>query len=403
MLKHGEIPKSWSPDLISDHISFEGGTQPPRSTFLFKETPGYIRLVQTRDFKTDRYKTYIPKTANHKTFENKDVMIGRYGPPVFQVYRGLSGAYNVALIKASPKSEEIDPDYLYYTLKQRRLFRLIDALSQRSSGQTGVDMDALNNFPLPLPPLSEQRSIAKVLRTWDEAIERMETFRSMKLELRKGIIQQLLGSGKEGMMEWPLKRLSELSQRIKRTTDGKVHPVMTISAKSGFLMQSDKFARNMAGKSIERYTLLLEGEFAFNKGNSKTAPYGCIFRLGRQSALIPFVYYCFKMDDDLHHPFYEHLFATGALNHQLSRLINSGVRNDGLFNLYTDDFFGCQIPVPPFEDQVKIARAITALNDELSLIEAEIAAVKRQKSGLMQKLLTGEWRVGVDGQGEANA
>ena len=171
---------------------------------------------------------------------------------------------------------------------------------------------------------------------------------------------------------------------------------MTISAKAGFLMQSDKFARDMAGGSVERYTLLHEGEFAYNKGNSLTAPYGCIFPLDRPTALVPFVYFCFALNKGLDRQFYTHLFAAGALNRQLSRLINSGVRNDGLLNLNVDDFFNCKLPVPPIEEQRQIAAALAAAKKELSLLDAEIAAVTRQKRGLMQKLLTGEWRVTLE-------
>ena len=129
-----------------------------------------------------------------------------------------------------------------------------------------------------------------------------------------------------------------------------------------------------------------------------TAPYGCIFPLDRPSAVIPFVYFCFKLKGRLHQPFYTHLFAAGVLHHQLSRLINSGVRNDGLLNLYADDFFSCRVPVPPLTEQQEIATAITAVNDEITLLNKEIEVLTRQKRGLMQKLLTGEWR----GKGSKN-
>ena len=168
---------------------------------------------------------------------------------------------------------------------------------------------------------------------------------------------------------------------------------MTISAKSGFLLQSDKFARDMAGSSVDLYTLLHEGEFAYNKGNSLTAPYGCIYRLGQPTAVVPFVYFCFALKSCLDPTFYEHLFASDALNHQLSKLINSGVRNDGLLNLNADDFFGCQVPVPKIDEQRRIAEALSAAKREISLLDEEIEVLTRQKRGLMQKLLTGEWRV----------
>ena len=72
-------------------------------------------------------------------------MIGRYGPPIFQILRGIEGAYNVALMKAIPH-ESVIKDYLYYTLKREDLFKYIELLSQRSSGQTGIDLFQ-NNKP----------------------------------------------------------------------------------------------------------------------------------------------------------------------------------------------------------------------------------------------------------------
>ncbi|KJS27348.1 MAG: hypothetical protein VR75_03365 [Hyphomonadaceae bacterium BRH_c29] len=284
----------------------------------------------------------------------------------------------------------LDPWFLYFWLQLHKAF--FERMAVGSTIKT-IGLPLFKRLTIDFPSLPEQRRIAEILQTWDEAIAKLEAIRAAKERRRKGILQELLGIDRSFPNHWDIKSLGEIGERVRRTNDGGDHPVMTISAKSGFLMQSDKFARDMAGSSVDRYTLLLEGEFAYNKGNSKTAPYGCIFPLDHPSAVIPFVYFCFKLDESLHHPFYVHLFAGGALHHQLSRLINSGVRNDGLLNLYADDFFGCEVPVPPFKEQEQIAKAITAANDEITLLDAEIAALQCQKRGLMQKLLTGEWRV----------
>jgi type I restriction enzyme S subunit len=61
-----------------------------------------------------------------------------------------------------------------------------------------------------------------------------------------------------------------------------------------------------------------------------------------------------------------------------------------------EDFFGCKVPVPPVEEQSSIAQTLTAAKQEVGLLEAEIDLLTRQKRGLMQKLLTGEWRVQVE-------
>lgn len=279
-------------------------------------------------------------------------------------------------------------------LKSPNLQKRIDIVSKGSTFRE-ISLEELRELELPIPPLHEQRKIAEILRTWDEALEKLTALRTSKQDRFTGLTQQIIGRGGVFPDRWSLRPLSAVASPIRRTSAGDNHPVMTISAKSGFLMQSDKFARDMAGQSVDRYTLLHEGEFAYNKGNSKTAPYGCVFRLDRPTALVPFVYYCFALKSGLDPEFYKHLFAAGALNHQLSRLINSGVRNDGLLNLYSEDFYNCRVPVPPIDEQRKIARALTAAKQELALIDDEIEALTRQKRGLMQKLLTGEWRVNL--------
>lgn len=155
---------------IEDVCDFVGGSQPPKSTFINKPAEGYVRLIQTRDYKTDSYPTYIPIGSTKKFCDDKDIMIGRYGPPIFQICRGLSGAYNVALLKAVPNGN-IDREYLYYFLKQESVFKYVDKLSARTGGQTGVDLVSLNKYPISLPEsIDDQRRIVTVLSTIDAKI-----------------------------------------------------------------------------------------------------------------------------------------------------------------------------------------------------------------------------------------
>lgn len=182
---------------------------------------------------------------------------------------------------------------------------------------------------------------------------------------------------------WTVRRLSDVTTRITRKNDGTGHPVMTISAKRGFMLQSDKFSRDMAGKSEERYILLRKGEFAYNKGNSLTAPQGCIFRLENESAVIPFVYYCFAIGPDLDADFALHAFQSGVLNRELARAINSGVRNDGLLNLPADDFFRCQLALPPLPEQRAIADILGAVETAISTTERLVDELKARRSNLI--------------------
>ncbi|EHQ8976186.1 restriction endonuclease subunit S, partial [Escherichia coli] len=136
-------PKKWPVHLMGEIIEFKGGNQPPKSDFIFEPKQGYIRLVQIRDFKSDKYATYIPQEKAKRIFEVDDVMIARYGPPVFQILRGLSGSYNVALMKASPK-ENIRKGFIFYLLQLPEYHDVVVKNSERTAGQTGVNLELLN-------------------------------------------------------------------------------------------------------------------------------------------------------------------------------------------------------------------------------------------------------------------
>ena len=164
---------------IDDVCEFIGGSQPPKSDFVSTPREGYVRLIQTRDYKTDEFLTYIPANSTTKFCAGSDILIGRYGPPIFQIGRGLEGAYNVALIKARPR-ENIRNEYLYYFLKQRSICEYVDRLSLRTGGQTGVDLDCLRQHPILLPQ-----------KTYQQKVERVLTALDAKIELNKGINNEL--------------------------------------------------------------------------------------------------------------------------------------------------------------------------------------------------------------------
>ena len=187
----GLIPVDWEVKSVGDVITFQGGSQPPLTTFrpVYKE--GYIRLLQIRDYKTNKYETYIPKNLARRFCNKEDIMIGRYGPPIFQILKGLEGAYNVALLKAIP-TDKIVKEYAYYFLKQDIIFNFVEKLSQRSSGQTGVDLPQLKSYPLGLPSVSEQTAIAETLSDMDSEIEMLEKKLEKTKQIKQGMMQELL-------------------------------------------------------------------------------------------------------------------------------------------------------------------------------------------------------------------
>lgn len=155
---------------IKDICEFIGGSQPPKSDFIYEPRKGYIRLIQTRDRLNDNFATYIPEKSTKKLCKKDDILIGRYGPPIFQIFRGFEGAYNVAIMKANPINGT-DKDYLYYFLSQDSILRYVDSMSIRTGGQTGVELDSLYDYPVELPDINYQKKVSQLLLDIDRKIE----------------------------------------------------------------------------------------------------------------------------------------------------------------------------------------------------------------------------------------
>ena len=152
---------------VDDVIEFQGGSQPDKSYFEYKKTDNNVRLIQIRDYKTDKFVTYIPKNMAKRYCYADDIMIGRYGPPIFQILQGIEGSYNVALMKAIPKKG--NKEFIRQFLKQDCLLHYLEGLSKRTAGQDGIQMDKLKQFPFPYPPIELQEQFASFIEQTDKS------------------------------------------------------------------------------------------------------------------------------------------------------------------------------------------------------------------------------------------
>jgi hypothetical protein len=188
---------------------------------------------------------------------------------------------------------------------------------------------------------------------------------------------------------WQIVRISDVFTRVTRRIAADDLPVLTISAKAGFLTQEERYSRFMAGESLKRYIELHRGEFAYNRGNSKTYPYGCVYPLTEhQKAAVPHVYYCFQSREEIDLGFFVQYFASGALNAQLARINNAGVRGNGLLNVGADEFFRMEIPRPPLAEQRKIAAVLNSVDDAIQAAEAVIEQSRSLDRELLAELIT---------------
>ena len=165
------MKKGWQTKKLGDVCDFEGGSQPPKSEFIYDEKPGYVRFLQIRDFGSDKNITYIRHSKKNRLCNENDILIGRYGASVGKILTNKAGAYNVALMKTIPNLEILDQSWFYHFLISDEFQKPLLNVADRSA-QAGFSKDDIYNFSVPVPPLAEQQRIVGLL---DEAFEGLAT------------------------------------------------------------------------------------------------------------------------------------------------------------------------------------------------------------------------------------
>jgi len=156
IFEYDEIPEGWVLKSFMDVFDIEGGTQPPKSTFVYEPQPNHVRLIQIRDFGERPHPTFIRDNKKIKKCIESDILIGRYGASVGRICTGMKGAYNVALAKVIIPNE-IDRKFVFFLL-QSDLFQKPILVIERSA-QNGFNKGDLERIYLPIPPFAEQQRI----------------------------------------------------------------------------------------------------------------------------------------------------------------------------------------------------------------------------------------------------
>ncbi|HHH9619119.1 TPA: restriction endonuclease subunit S [Pseudomonas aeruginosa] len=191
--------------------------------------------------------------------------------------------------------------------------------------------------------------------------------------------------------EWQNPTLGEISEPVEeRVGNRKLTPV-SISAGIGFVPQAEKFGRDISGNQYKLYTLVRDGDFVYNKGNSLKFPQGCVYDLrGWGEVAAPNVFICFRLKYGYENGFYRQCFEKNSHGTQLRKHITSGARSNGLLNIRKDAFFSVRIPTPDHAEQQKIADCLSSLDELITAETQKLDALKTHKKGLMQQLFPRE-------------
>ena len=270
----------------------------------------------------------------------------------------------------------------------------------RSNGLLNISADNFFNIILPTPKdKKEQQKIADCLSSIDSLIKATEDKIDLLKAHKKGLMQQLFPAEGEttpklrfpefqNCGEWDMLHLNQISSRITTKVGKSQLTPVSISAGVGFVAQTEKFGRDISGDQYYNYIELNKGEFAYNKGNSKKYPQGCVYKLEEfDKVAAPNAFICFRFNDNVIPDFFKGYFDNNYHGRQLQNVITSGARSNGLLNISADNFFNIILPTPKDKkEQQKIADCLSSIDSLIKATEDKIALLKAHKKGLMQQL-----------------
>lgn len=193
--------------------------------------------------------------------------------------------------------------------------------------------------------------------------------------------------------DWTVGKLGDITEKVDRKAPKRsTAPVMMVSQGNGFIYQADKYSRENAGQSLKNYTLLKQGEFAYNHGASKAKPYGVAYCLTEEpEARVPFVYHTFRIADGVNSYWHEAL-NTSKMDRQLKRMVSSGARMDGLLNINYDTYMDVDVNIPCQEEQQKIADFLYSVDNVIATSEEEVLNLEKQKKAVMKTIFSQQVR-----------
>ena len=347
----------------------------PNNKIKFKDAPSRARRVfQKNDILFSMVRPYLKGFA-YIDFECKDCICS-------------TGFSVISSNKAN------DAKFIYYNLFGTVIENQVNKLLV-GSNYPAINSSDVENLKIPYPKLDmEREKIGHILSTWDKAIELKEKLIEQKKEQKKGLMQRLL-TGKVRFSgfdkEWrsvPIESVCELSMgktpsRKVQKYWGKGHKWIAISD------MKDKYITN----TQEEIT-----DLALKETGIQVIPKGTVIMsfkltLGRLAITGEDMYsneaivsFRIKNPDVLDYEFLYYYLSSIDITKYGSQAAKG-------ITLNSDSLKEIMIKLPTKCEQIKIRDALCFYDKEIDLLEQELEALKQQKKGLMQLLLTGKVRV----------
>lgn len=283
-------------------------------------------------------------------------------------------------------------EYVFQALRSSAYNKFI-ASEVIQTGQPHINLGILKRLKIPLPPLPEQRKIAEILRTWDEAIEKLEALRAANEGRYKALARRFFDPCHPTFHGRPNTwREFDLGGVCReRSQSGEENDRLLSITMNGGVIDRDAVGRkDTSTEDKSKYKLILPGDIGYNTMRMWQGVSGLSALRGIISPAYTVVT---PVPNRILGRYAAHLFKSRRMVFDFERY-SQGLTSD-TWNLKFPAFSKIRVFLPPIDDQEKLADTLDALTAEGAVIGKQVEALTRQKRGLMQKLLTGEWRVAV--------
>ncbi len=284
--------------------------------------------------------------------------------------------------------------FLFYVMSSHT-----DSFNQISVGLIpGISRTDILNLNIFVPDVIEQKKIAEILSTWDKSIETMEKLIAAKQKLKKSLMQRLLAGSQRFPefhgQEWKVLKISDFTKQEVRVKNKPDKPFLAMGIRShgkGTFLKPD-FEPSKIDMTelyeVKENDLIVNITFAWE---------GAIAIVGKndEGALVSHRFPTFEFQTERMIPeFFRYVIRQKEFIERLGVISPGGAGRNRVLN--KKDFVKLEFKIPKVEEQKKIAAVLNACDAEINVLQSQLAALRQQKRGLMQKLLTGRVRVKVD-------
>lgn len=290
-----------------------------------------------------------------------------------------------SLVAISPK-KGIDPTWLIHSIMIRK--PELESYATQNA-QKNINLQVLRPLAIDVPPTGEQEGIGRILSEWDRAIDLIEHLIAAKQECRTWLMQQLL-TGKRRLpgfgKAWRTVHLGDVfTNRIE--TGCADLPLIAITGENGVVSRDDVGRKDTSSEDKSRYLRIAPGDIGYNTMRMWQGVCG----LSTMEGIVSPAYTIVTPKKSVDGEFMALLFKSPVVIHLFHRH-SQGLVDDTL-NLKWKHFAQIKLSVPEKSEQMAIAKTFHVFDHELNLLRAQLDALREQKKGLMQQLLTGEKRI----------